>query len=81
MNMSLLPPFFSVLEMFIQILNYQVFPMKTNEAFWIWTKCVENKWEGNRLPLGKGKLECTLTKEPHNYISYFVRYGVPMFKT
>ena len=22
-------------------------PMKTNEAFQIWTKCVENKWEGN----------------------------------
>ena len=43
-----------------------------NKAFQIWTKCVENKWEGNRVPLGEGKLECTLTKEPPNYISRFV---------
>ena len=32
-------------------------------------KSVENKWEGNRVHLGK---DCTLTKEPHNYISHFV---------
>ena len=33
MNMSLPPPCFSVLKMCIQRLNYQVFPMKTGEAF------------------------------------------------
>ena len=49
--------------MYIQRLNYQVFPMKTSEAFQIWTKCVENKWEGNRVPLGDRKLDCTLTKD------------------
>ena len=72
MNMSLPPPCFSALKMYIQRLNYQVFPMKTSEAFQIWTKCVENKWEGNRVPLGERKLDCTLTKEPQNYISHFV---------
>ena len=51
MNMSLPPPCFSVLKMYIQRLNYKVFPMKTSEAFQIWTKCEENKWEGNRVPL------------------------------
>ena len=53
MNMSLPPPCFSDLKMYIQRLNYQVFPMKTSEAFQIWTKCVENKWEGNQVPLGE----------------------------
>ena len=53
MNISLLPHCLSVLEMYIQRLNYQVFPMKTNDAFQIWTNCVENKWEGNRVPLGE----------------------------
>ena len=72
MTMSLPPPCFSVLKMYIQRLNYQVFPMKTSEAFQIWTKCVENKWEGYRVPLGERKLDCTLTKEPQNYISHFV---------
>ena len=80
MNMSLPPPCFSVLKMYIQRLNYQVSPMKTSEAFQmktseafqIWTKCVENKWEGNRVPLGERELDCTLTKEPQNYISHFV---------
>ena len=72
MDMSLPPPCFSILKMYIQRLNYQVFPMKTSEAFQIWTKCVENKWEGNRVPLGKRKLDCTLTKEPQNSISHFV---------
>ena len=43
-----------------------------SEAFQIWKKCVENKWEGNRVPLGERKLDCTLTKEPRNYISHFV---------
>ena len=45
--------------------------MKTSEAFQIWTKCVENKWEGNRVPLCERELDCTLTKEPQNYISHF----------
>ena len=72
MNMSLLPPCFYVLKMYIQRLNNQVFPMKTSEAFQIWTICVENKWEGNRVPLGERKFYCTLTKETLNYISHFV---------
>ena len=72
MKMSLLPPCFSVFKMYIQRLNYQVFSMKTSEAFQIWTKCVENKWKGNRVPQGEGKLECILTKEPQNYITHFV---------
>ena len=70
--MSLSPLCFSVLQMYIQKLNYQVFPMITGEAFQILTKCVENKWEGNRVPLGERKLDFTLTKEPQNYISHFV---------
>ena len=72
MNMSLPLPCFSVLKMYIQRLNYQVFPMKTSEAFQIWTKCVDNKWEGNRVTLGERELDCTLTKEPQNYVSHFV---------
>ena len=68
MNMSLPPPCFSLLKMYIQRLNYQVFPMKTSDAFQIWTKCVENKWEGNRVPLGERELDCTQTKEPQNCI-------------
>ena len=72
MNMSLPPPCFSVLKMYIQGLNYQVFPMKTSEAFQIWTKCVENKWEGNRVPLGERKLDCTLTKEPATELYFTV---------
>ena len=79
--MSVPPPCFSVLKMYIQRLNYQVFLMKTSEAFQIWTKCVENKWEGNRIPLNEVKLEFTLTKEPQNFIAHIVRYGVTMFKT
>ena len=66
MNISLLPPCYSVLKMYIQRLNYQVFHMKTSEVFQIWTKRVENKWEGKRVPLGERKLDCTLTKEPQN---------------
>ena len=71
MNMRLPPPCFSVLKMYIQRLNQQVFPMKTSEAFQIWTKFVENKREISGVPLGERKLDCTLTKEPHNYISHF----------
>ena len=33
---------------------------------------MENKWEGNRVPLDERKLDCTLTKEPQNYSSHFV---------
>ena len=72
MNMSLPPPCFTVLKMYIQRLNYKVFPMKTSQTLQIWTKCVENKWEGNQVPLGERKLDCTLTKEQQNNISYFV---------
>ena len=72
MNMNLLLSCISVLKMYIQRLNYQVFPMKASEAFQIWTKCVENKWEGNGVPLGERKLDCTLTKQPQNYISHCV---------
>ena len=72
MNMSLLPPCFSVLMMYIQRLNYQVFPMKTSEAFQIRTERVENKGGGYRVPLCGRKLDCTLTKEPQNYSSQFV---------
>ena len=78
--MSLPPPCFTVLKMYIQRLNYQVFPMKTSQTLQIWTKCVENKWEGNQVPLGERKLDCTLTKETQNYVSYFVRYGLPCLK-
>ena len=46
--------------------------MKTSEAFQIWTKYVENKWEGNRVPLCERELDCTLTPGPQNYISHFV---------
>ena len=60
--MSLPPPCFSVLEMYIQRLNYQVFPIKISEAFQIWITYVENKWEGNRVPLCELKLDCTLKK-------------------
>ena len=49
--MSLLPPYFTVNKIYIQRLNYQVY--KTSEAFQILTKCVENKWEGNLVPLGE----------------------------
>ena len=70
--MSLPPPCFYVLKMYIQRSNYQVFYMKTSEAFQILAKCVENKRERNRVPLGERKLDCLLTKEPQNYISHFV---------
>ena len=79
-NMSLPPPCFSVLKMYIQRLSYQVFPMKTSEAFQIWTKCVENKWEGNQVPLGERKLDCILTKEPQNFISHLCDMGLPCSK-
>ena len=80
MNMSLPPPCFSVLKMYIQRLNYQVFPMKTSEAFQIWTKCVENKWEGNRVPLGERELDCTLTKEPRIIFHILCNIGLPCSK-
>ena len=46
--------------------------METSDAFKVWTKRCENKWEENRVPLGERKLDCTLTKESQNYISHFV---------
>ena len=61
MNMSLLPSCFSILKLHIQRLNYQVFSMKASEAFQVWTKYMENKWEGNQVPPGGRKLNCTLT--------------------
>ena len=73
--MNLPPPCFSVLKMYIQRLNYQVFPMKTSETFQIWKKCVENKWEGNQVPLGERKLDCTLTKEPQIIFHICVIWG------
>ena len=75
MNMSLPPPCFTVLKMYIQRLNYQVFPMKTSQTLQIWTKCVENKWEGNRVPL-----DCTLTKEPQNFFHILCDMGLPCSK-
>ena len=34
----------------------------------------------NRVPLSEGKLECTLTKEPQNYISHFCDTELPCLK-
>ena len=45
--MSLPPPYFTVPKMYIQRLNYQVFPIETSQTLQIWTKFVESKWEGN----------------------------------
>ena len=41
---------------------------------------MENKWEGNWVPLGERNLNCTLTKEPQNYISHFGDMGLPCSK-
>ena len=42
---------------------------------------MENKREGNRIPLGEINLDCTLTKEPQNYISQFLcDMGLPCSK-
>ena len=80
MNMSLPPPCFSVLKMYIQRLNYQVFPMKTSEVFQIWTKCVENELEGNRVPLGKRELDCTLKKSHRIIFHILCDMGLPCSK-
>ena len=61
-----------MLKMYIQRLNYLVFPMKTSEAFKILTKCVEDK---SRVPLGKRKLNCTLTKAAELYFTFCVIWG------
>ena len=53
---------------------------KNKRGFQIWTQYVENKWEGNRVPLGERKLYCTLTKEPQNYISHFVQNSTTQSK-
>ena len=81
MNMSLLPSCFSLLKMYIQKLNYQVFPMKTTEAFQIWTKCVENKWEGNRVPVGERKLLFVPKQKCHRIIFHILcDMGLPCLK-
>ena len=81
MNMSLLPSCFSLLKMYIQKLNYQVFPMKTSEAFQIWTKCVENKWEGNRVPVGERKLLFVPKQKCHRIIFHILcDMGLPCSK-
>ena len=41
---------------------------------------MENKWEGNRVPVGERKLDCTLTKEPQNYNSHLGDMGLPCSK-
>ena len=41
---------------------------------------MENKCEGNQVPLGERKLDYTLTKEPDNYISHFYDMGLPCSK-
>ena len=46
--------------MYIQRLNYQVFPMKTLEA-WIWTQCVEKEREGWVTVHNKGATELYFT--------------------
>ena len=79
--MRLPPPCFSVLKMYIQRLNYQVFPMKTSELFRYGQNVCKINGKEIQVPLGERKLDCTLTKEPQNYILHFVRYGVTMFKT
>ena len=43
-------------------------------------KMCGNNWEGNRVPLGERKLDCTLTKEPKNYISHLCDMGLPCSK-
>ena len=53
---------------------------ETSEAFPLWTKSVENKWQGYRVPLGERKLDCILTKEPQNYISHLCDMGLPCSK-
>ena len=75
MNMSLPPPCFSVLKMYIQRLNYQVFPMKTSEAFQIWTKCVENKWEGNEYLWVKENLIVLKQRATELYFTFCVIWG------
>ena len=79
-NMSLLPSCFSVLKMYIQRLNYRVFLVKTSESFQIWTKSVENKWEGNLVPLGE-EYSIVPCRKSHRIVFHIVWYGVTMFKT
>ena len=45
--------------------------MKSSEAFQIWTKCVENKWEGNRVPLGERELD----RATELYFTFCVIWG------
>ena len=54
--------------------------MKTSEAFQIWTKFVENKWEGNRVPLGERELDCSLTKSNRIIFHILCDMGLPCSK-
>ena len=38
---------------------------------------MENKWEGNRVPLGLGKHECTLTKSHRILFHILCDMGLP----
>ena len=54
--------------------------MKTSETFQIWTKCEENKWEGNRVPPGERKLNCTLQKSHRIMFHILCDMGLPCSK-
>ena len=41
---------------------------------------MENKWEGNRVPLGLGKLECTLQKSHIIIFHILCDIGLPCSK-
>ena len=54
--------------------------MKTSEAFEIWTKCVENKWEGNPVPLGERNLIVPLQKSHRVIFHILCDIGLPCSK-
>ena len=94
MNMSLLLPCFSVLKIYLQrvsaVCDYHTHLLfllsslshETSETFQIWTQCVENKWEGNRVPLGESKLDCTLIERKSHRIIFHILcdMGLPCSK-
>ena len=43
-------------------------------------KMCEYKWEGNRVPLGERKLDCTLIKEPQVIFHILCDMGLPCSK-
>ena len=69
-----------MLKMYMQRLNYQVFPMKTSEAFQEKTKGLENKWEGNRVPLGERNLIVPLLKSHRIIFHILSDMGLPYSK-